>query len=85
MKVEKAKIGDIPQIHWLVNHFAEKSEMLPRALSDIYENMREFFVVREDDKVIACAALHNPGLCCSCSCKTHSSSRQSLSTDDIVD
>ena len=57
-KVEKARIGDASQIHRLVNHFAEKGEMLPRALSDIYENMRDFFVVREGDKVIACAALH---------------------------
>ena len=32
--------------------------MLPRALSEIYENMRDFFVVRDGDKVIACAALH---------------------------
>lgn len=58
MKVEKAKIGDVPQIHWLVNHFAEKGEMLPRALSDIYENVRDYYVVREGDRVVACAALH---------------------------
>ncbi len=58
MKVEKAKIKDAPQIHKLVNYFAEKSEMLPRALSEIYENTRDFFVVREEDRVVGCAALH---------------------------
>ena len=58
MNVEKAIIGDVPQIHWLVNHSADKGEMLARALSDIYESMRDFYVVREEDKVIACAALH---------------------------
>ena len=58
MKVEKAVIGDVPQIHQLINHFADKGEMLPRALSDIYENMRDFLVVREGDKVVACASLH---------------------------
>jgi len=56
--VEKAKIGDAPQIHKLANYFAQKGVMLPRALSEIYENIRDFFVVREGDKVIACAALH---------------------------
>jgi amino-acid N-acetyltransferase len=32
--------------------------MLPRALSEIYENIRDFFVVRDGDKVIGCASLH---------------------------
>jgi amino-acid N-acetyltransferase len=56
--LEKAKISDAPQIHKLVNCFAEKGDMLPRALSEIYENVRDFFIVREKGKVIACAALH---------------------------
>ncbi len=58
MKVEKARIGDMPQIHRLVNYFADKGEMLPRSLSELYENIRDFFVVRDDDQVVACAALH---------------------------
>jgi amino-acid N-acetyltransferase len=56
--VEKAKIGDIPQIHKLVNYFAGKDEMLPRPLSELYENIRDFFVVRQGERVIGCAALH---------------------------
>ena len=58
MKVEKAMISDGPQIHKLANYFAEKGVMLPRALSEIYENIRDFFVVRDGDKVIGCASLH---------------------------
>jgi amino-acid N-acetyltransferase len=58
LKVEKATIKDAPQIHKLANYFAEKGEMLPRALSEIYENTRDFFVVREEDRMVACAALH---------------------------
>ncbi len=57
-KVVKAKIQDIPQIHQLINHFADKGEMLARSLSEIYENIRDFFVVRQGERVIACAALH---------------------------
>jgi len=56
--VEKAKISDAPQIHQLVNYFAGKDEMLARPLSEIYENIRDYFVVREGERVIACAALH---------------------------
>jgi len=58
MKVEKAKMVDVPQMHKLINKFAAQGEMLPRALSEIYENIRDYFVVRNRDKVVACVALH---------------------------
>jgi len=58
MKVERAKIADVPQIHKLVNYFAAQGQMLPRSLSEIYENLRDFFVVREGDELVACVALH---------------------------
>ncbi len=57
-RVEKAAIKDVPQIHQLVNYFADKGEMLARPLSEIYENIRDYFVVREGERVVACAALH---------------------------
>lgn len=57
-RVEKAKIQDVPQIHRLINSFADKGEMLPRPLSEIYENIRDYFVVKHGEQVIACAALH---------------------------
>jgi amino-acid N-acetyltransferase len=59
MKVEKAKINDAQRIHELVNKFADKGQMLPRALSEIYENLRDFFVIRDsDNQVVGCVALH---------------------------
>ncbi len=48
----------MPQIHKLVNSFGSRGIMLLRPLSEIYENLRDFFVVREGDKVIGCGALH---------------------------
>lgn len=57
-QVEKAKIQDVPQIHRLINYFADKDEMLARSLSEIYENIRDFFVIKQGEQVIACAALH---------------------------
>ena len=56
--VEKARISDVTQMHELINYFADKDEMLPRPLSEIYENIRDYFVVRQGERVIACAALH---------------------------
>jgi amino-acid N-acetyltransferase len=58
MKVEKAKMADVPQMHKLINKFAAQGEMLPRALSEIYENIRDYFVVRSRNKLVACVALH---------------------------
>lgn len=58
MKPEKAKIGDVPQLHKLINSFAAKGEMLPRSLSEIYENIRDFYVIRKGKKAVACSALH---------------------------
>ncbi|HUT96675.1 MAG TPA: N-acetyltransferase [Dehalococcoidales bacterium] len=58
MKIEKAKISDVPLMHKLINHFAEKDEMLPRSLSELYENMRDCFVVKDGDKLLGCVALH---------------------------
>ncbi len=57
-KVEKARISDAIQMHKLINTFADRGEMLHRSLSELYENIRDFYVCREDDKVIGCAALH---------------------------
>ena len=56
--IEKARISDTTEMHRLINYFADKGEMLARSLSEIYENIRDYFVVREGERVIACAALH---------------------------
>ncbi len=58
IKVDRARVSDAPSIHQMISHFADKGEMLPRALSEIYEDIRDYFVVRQRDQVIACAALH---------------------------
>ncbi|MAG15409.1 MAG: N-acetyltransferase [Dehalococcoidales bacterium] len=57
-EIEKAKIQDVPQIHRLINHFADKGEMLGRPLSEIYENIRDYFVIRQSEQILASAALH---------------------------
>jgi amino-acid N-acetyltransferase len=58
IKVQKAKISDVPHIHKLINTFANRGEMLARPLSEIYENIRDFVVVKQGKRMIGCAALH---------------------------
>jgi amino-acid N-acetyltransferase len=55
----RASIEDASDIHDLVNTFARKGEMLPRTMSEVYENLRDFYVVRDDaGAVVACGGLH---------------------------
>ncbi len=58
IRIEKATMADAPQIQTLVSSFAAIGEMLPRPLAEIYEHLRDFFVVRDEQQVVACAALH---------------------------
>jgi amino-acid N-acetyltransferase len=45
-------------MHKLINYFADRGQMLPRSLAEIYENIRDFYVVRRRGRVVACGALH---------------------------
>ncbi|MBI2867246.1 MAG: N-acetyltransferase [Chloroflexi bacterium] len=58
LQVEKATIADVPQLHAILGHFAAKGDLLPRTLAELYENVRDFYLIRENGKVIACGALH---------------------------
>ena len=58
IRIDKATMAEAPQIQGLVSSFANIGEMLPRPLSEIYEHLRDFLVVREEQQVVACAALH---------------------------
>ncbi len=58
IKVDRARVSDANSMHRMISHFADKGEVLPRALSEIYEDIRDYFVVRKRGRVIACAALH---------------------------
>lgn len=60
IRVERATVRDGEGIARLVNFWAAQGQMLPRTVGETYENLRDFFVVRdpEDGHVIGCAALH---------------------------
>jgi amino-acid N-acetyltransferase len=57
--VRKARIADVPMIRELISHYSAKGDMLPKALIEIYEELRDFFVYTDgDDQVLGCCALH---------------------------
>ena len=54
----KAEIGDAQAIHDLINVYAQRGDMLPRTMGEVYENLRDFYVVHEDGELVGCVALH---------------------------
>lgn len=58
MKIRKAKISDIKQIHKFVNDFAKKEEMLPRSLNDLYESLRDIYIYEDRGKIKGVCSLH---------------------------
>lgn len=57
-RLRKAKTRDVLAMQRLINGFADKGAMLHRSLSELYENVRDFYVVEEEEEVVGCAALH---------------------------
>jgi amino-acid N-acetyltransferase len=57
--VRKAKMSDVAVIRSLIARYSQEGEMLPKALIEIYEELRDFFVYTDDnDEVMGCCALH---------------------------
>ena len=58
MKIRKATVADVPAIAELINLHAQKGIMLPRPISRIYDNLRDYQVIEEDGRIAACSSLH---------------------------
>jgi len=56
--IRKAKVSDAKKIQELINHFASTNVMLPRSLNEIYDNLRDFYVVDRGGEVVGCVANH---------------------------
>ena len=57
--IKKAAIGDVKAIHALLQVYGKKGELLQRPLSQLYDHVRDFFVVTEEKsgQMIGCCAL----------------------------
>jgi amino-acid N-acetyltransferase len=57
--IRKARMSDVKAIQKLIAEYARKGDMLPRSLSEIYENLRDYFVFEENGgEVAGSAAIH---------------------------
>jgi len=58
IEVRKASMQDIPPLLELINGYAAKGIMLPRTEFELSENMRDFSVAYDGNKLAGCGALH---------------------------
>lgn len=58
--IRSATLADIKDIHQLISEQAKTGSILPRAMSDLYTQVREFLVRPLDDSedLLGCGALH---------------------------
>ena len=56
--IRKAQIADVKDIQKILMTFANRGDMLSRSLSEMYESLRDFYVVEEDGVLQGAAALH---------------------------
>jgi amino-acid N-acetyltransferase len=56
--VRRATLADVEAMHHLVNHFASQGLMLPKSRSQLYQNIRDFFVAEKNGQFAGCGALH---------------------------
>jgi len=53
----KATPADVPALHGMISHYAEKGIMLPRSPEAIGRSLDEFIVAEEDGRLVGCGAL----------------------------
>lgn len=58
MDVVKASVGDVDRIRALIDIYSRQNKMLSRSLSYLYDNIRDYFVVREGGTIVGCVGLH---------------------------
>jgi len=57
LTIRKARLNDVPDLYRLISHYAGEHIILPRTLTELYENVWEFTVAEDEGGVVGCAAL----------------------------
>lgn len=48
--IRKAKIQDAKSIHRILTHYANKALLLPLSLSELYDHLRDFYVIENSEE-----------------------------------
>ena len=56
--IRKARITDVREMARLIEEFAKEGVMLHRPLTDLYDNIRDFYIYEEEGHIQGACALH---------------------------
>jgi amino-acid N-acetyltransferase len=56
--IRQAKVGDAHRLQKLINHYAQREEMLSLSLHEIYDSLRDFSVYEKQGGIVGVCALH---------------------------
>jgi amino-acid N-acetyltransferase len=59
-QIRKVRVDEIREIQKMLAGHAQRGDMLPRSLSELYDNLRDIFVYLDDDKpeIIGTCSMH---------------------------
>ena len=57
MNIRKAELRDVPALYKLISRYVAEQILLPRPLTNLYEDVWEFTVAEEDGELLGCGAL----------------------------
>ena len=58
----RAILPDVEYIYSIIRRYSETGTLLPRTITELSENVRDFVVAEDDGKIIGCGALHLYGM-----------------------
>lgn len=56
--IRKARVKDVVVMKQIISAYSKDELMLARSLSEMYENIRDYYVCEIDGEVVGCCALH---------------------------
>jgi len=58
--IRKAKIGDVHEIQKMLASHAQRGHLLPRSLSELFDNLRDIFVYMDDNQpeIVGTCSMH---------------------------
>ena len=62
VRTRNAILPDVEQIYSIIHPYSQSGTLLPRAMAELNENVRDFVVAEDAGKIIGCGALHLYGM-----------------------
>ncbi|HWR25361.1 MAG TPA: N-acetyltransferase [Methanosarcina sp.] len=56
--IRKARVNDVVLMKQIISSYSKDELMLARSLSEMYENIRDYYVYEINEEIVGCCALH---------------------------